>query len=178
VERIGAAVAVTEEVVGLLAPQIRPGVSERQLVDFVHAGFRRLGVTPAWAWDSCPIVVHIDLGVRLEGFCSDLQRTRYVLRPGEAAPPEAVRRAFDAVARALVAGAAALRPGRPGDEVDAATRRAVVGQATRSSSPPWATAWAGRWMTAARSWGRAGPATERPVGAPSRRATSSPWSRA
>src|SRR5262249_12711402 len=119
-ERIGAAVAVTEEVVGLLAPQIRPGVSERQLVDFVHAEFRRLGVTSAWAWDSCPIVVHIDLGVRLEGFCLDLQRTLYVLRPGVAAPPEAV-------ARALEAGAAALRPGRPGYEVDAATRRAVVG---------------------------------------------------
>src|SRR5262249_51099928 len=35
--RIRRAVAVTEEVVGLFTPQITPGVSERQLADFVHA---------------------------------------------------------------------------------------------------------------------------------------------
>jgi hypothetical protein len=40
-------VAVTERVVGLLTPQIRPGVSERDLAAFVHARFADLGVSPA-----------------------------------------------------------------------------------------------------------------------------------
>jgi Xaa-Pro aminopeptidase len=150
VERIRAAVAVTEEVVGRVTPHIRPGVSERQLADLVHGEFRRRGWSPAWDWDACPVVnagpasepghasprddlrvepghlVHIDLGVRLDGFCSDLQRTWYVRSPTEAAPAPAVRRAFDTVVEAIRAGAAALRPGRPGFEVDAAARRVVV----------------------------------------------------
>jgi Xaa-Pro aminopeptidase len=150
VERIRTAVAVTEEVVGLVAAQIRPGVSERQLADFVHGEFRRRGLAPAWDWGSCPIVnvgpasepghasprddlrvepghlVHIDLGVRRDGFCSDLRRTWYVRRPGEAAPPESVRRAFDTAVRAVRAGAGALRPGRAGFEVDAAARQVIV----------------------------------------------------
>ena len=142
--------AVTEEVVALLTAQIRVGVSERQLADIVHGEFRRRGLEPAWGWDSCPIVnvgpgsepghvsprddlrvgpghlVHVDLGVRLDGFCSDLQRMWYVRRAGEAAPPEDVRRAFDTVVRAIEAGAEALRPGVPGHEVDAAARRLVT----------------------------------------------------
>jgi Xaa-Pro aminopeptidase len=91
-------------------------------------------------WESCPIVnvgpeseaghanprddlcikpghlVHVDLGVRLEGFCSDLQRMWYVRRTGEAVPPEDVRRAFDTVVRAIEAGAQNLWPGVLGYE--------------------------------------------------------------
>jgi Xaa-Pro aminopeptidase len=149
VERIRRAVAVTEEIVARITPQVRPGVSERQLADFVHDEFRRRGLEPAWGWDGCPIVntgpesdpghtgpsdlriepghlVHIDLGVRLEGFCSDLQRMWYVRRRGETEPPEDVRRAFATVVRAIEAGASTLRPGVRGHEVDAAARRVVV----------------------------------------------------
>ncbi len=150
VNRIRRAVVITEQVVALVGGQIRPGISERQLADFVHAEFRRRGVGPAWPWESCQVVnsgpasdaghanprddilvepghlVHIDLGVRVDGYCSDLQRMWYVRRPGETRPPEPVRRAFDAVVRAIEAGVAALRPGAIGHEVDAAARRVIV----------------------------------------------------
>jgi Xaa-Pro aminopeptidase len=150
VARVRRAVAVTEQVVELLTPHIRPGVSERDLAAVVHTRFAELGVPPAWAAEGCPIVntgpasdlghsypsaelrvepghlVHVDLGVRRDGYCSDLQRMWYVRRPGETAPPADVQRAFDAVVRAIDAGAAALRPGVPGFEVDAAARRVVV----------------------------------------------------
>src|ERR1700722_7330585 len=56
VARIRRAVAVTEEIVGLVTGQLRPGVSEAQVADFVHGEFRRRGLAPAWAWDGCPIV--------------------------------------------------------------------------------------------------------------------------
>jgi Xaa-Pro aminopeptidase len=150
VARIRRAIAQTEEIVALVTSQIRPGVSEQDLADFVHGEFARRGLVPAWAADSCPIVntgpasepgharpspdlrvepghlVHIDLGVKYEGYCSDLQRMWYVRRPGESAPPEGVRAAFAAVVRAIEAGAAVLRPGVRGYEVDAAARQVVV----------------------------------------------------
>ncbi|QJW95601.1 M24 family metallopeptidase [Frigoriglobus tundricola] len=150
VDRIRRAVAVTEQIVGQITAQIRPGVSERDLAVFVHARFAERNVPPAWAAEGCPIVncgpssdvghtypsptirvepghlVHIDLGVRLEGYCSDLQRMWYVRRPGESAPPADVQRAFDTVVRAIDAAAALLRPGVRGFEVDAAARTVVV----------------------------------------------------
>jgi Xaa-Pro aminopeptidase len=72
-------------------------------------------------------LVHIDLGVKVEGYCSDMQRMWYVRRPGETAPPEKVRTAFATVVRSIEAAAAALRPGVRGHEVDAAARQVVVG---------------------------------------------------
>jgi Xaa-Pro aminopeptidase len=150
VARIRRAVATTEEVVGLLTARVRPGVSEQELAEVVHAEFRRRGLEGAWDWESCPIVnagpasepghgkpradlvvqpghlVHVDLGVRQDGYCSDLQRMWYVRRAGEEGPPEPVRRAFDTVVRAIEAGLSALRPGVRGYEVDAAARRVVV----------------------------------------------------
>ena len=150
VESIRQAIAITEQIVRLITPQIQPGRSERDLADFVHARFAELGVPPAWAAEGCPIVncgpssdlghtypskdirvepghlVHIDLGVRRDGYCSDLQRMWYVRKPGESAPPADVQRAFLTVVQAIEASAAVLRPGVRGFEVDAAARKVVV----------------------------------------------------
>jgi Xaa-Pro aminopeptidase len=150
VARIRKAVAETEDIVSLVTPRIRPGVSEQDLADFVHGEFARRELLPAWAADACPIVnsgpasepgharpspdirvepghlVHLDLGVKYGGYCSDLQRMWYVRRPGESGPPEDVRAAFAAVAQAIEAGAAVLRPGVRGYVVDAAARQVVV----------------------------------------------------
>jgi Xaa-Pro aminopeptidase len=150
VGHIRRAAAITEEIVRLLTAQIRPGLSEQQLAAFVHRQFAERGVTSAWPLESCPILnsgpasepghaspsadiqvepghlVHIDLGVRHEGYCSDLQRMWYVRRAGETAPPPGVQSAFATVVRAIAAGAAALRPGVRGHEVDAAARQVIV----------------------------------------------------
>jgi Xaa-Pro aminopeptidase len=150
VERIRAAIAATEAIVRLITNQIRPGVSELEIAEFVHEQFRRRGLASAWQWDACPTVnsgplseaghgkpradicvepghlVHIDLGVKHDGYCSDLQRMWYVRRAGEERPPAGVQRALATVLRAIEAGAAALRPGVHGYEVDAAARRVIV----------------------------------------------------
>jgi Xaa-Pro aminopeptidase len=150
IERIRAAIRTTEVIAAKTGAQIRPGVSEQELADFVHREFRARGLDSAWSWDGCPIVncgpasepgharprddlrvepgqlVHIDLGVKQEGYCSDLQRMWYVRRPGEAGPPANVQRAFETVVRAIEAGAQTLRPGARGYEVDAAARCVVV----------------------------------------------------
>jgi len=149
-QRIRGAIATTEEIVRLTTAQIRPGVSEEDLAEFIHEQFRRRGLPSAWDWNACPIVncgphsepgharpradlrvepghlVHIDLGVRQEGFCSDLQRMWYVRRPGETAPPPNVQRGFATVIRAIDAGASVLKPGSRGFEVDAAARKVIA----------------------------------------------------
>jgi Xaa-Pro aminopeptidase len=151
VERIRAAVKTTEAIVRETTPRIRVGASELEVAEFVHDRFRERGLPSAWEWDACPIVnsgpesepghggpradikieaghfVHIDLGVVQDGFCSDLQRMWYVRRGGEGGPPEALRRAYVAVVQAIEAGAAVLRPGVHGYEVDAAARRVITG---------------------------------------------------
>jgi Xaa-Pro aminopeptidase len=150
VVRIRRAIASTEEIVNSLTAQLRPGISEWQIAEIVHQEFRHRGVGPAWPLDSCPVVncgpasevghagprddlfaepghvVHVDVGVRLDGYCSDLQRLWYLRRPGETAPPDKVRRAFATVVRAIEAGAAVLRPGARGFEVDATARRVIL----------------------------------------------------
>jgi Xaa-Pro aminopeptidase len=148
--RIRAAIAVTEEMVALLHPRVQPGVTELELASFVHGEFAKRGLASAWALEACPIVnsgpasdfghgkpsphirvepghlVHIDLGVRMDGYCSDLQRMWYVRRAGESAPPPSVQKAFAVAVKAIDAGAAILKPGVRGHEVDAAARRIIV----------------------------------------------------
>ncbi|HVK09812.1 MAG TPA: Xaa-Pro peptidase family protein [Gemmataceae bacterium] len=150
VARIREAIRETEDIVGLVGGQIRPGISARAIADVVHAEFRRRDFRPAWPADSCPVVdvgpgaesghnrpsdehrvapghaVHIDLGLKKDGYCSDLQRDWYVLKPGESRPPEEVTRAYATIVRAIEAAAAVLRPGAVGHEVDAAARQVVV----------------------------------------------------
>jgi Xaa-Pro aminopeptidase len=150
VGRIRAAVTLTEQIIDQLTLQIRPGRSERDLSAFVHTRFAELGVSPSWPEDACPVVntgpnsdfghsypsptlcvetghvVHVDLGLKYQEYCSDLQRVWYVRRPGETAPPEEVRKAFETVKRAIDAASSVLRPGVQGFEVDAVARQIVV----------------------------------------------------
>jgi Xaa-Pro aminopeptidase len=150
IERIREAVGITEAIIALTTAQIRPGVSEAQIAAFVHQQFRDRGVPSAWEPDYCPVVnsgpesevghvrpqpgilvapghmVHMDLGVVYDGYCSDLQRMWYVTRPGETAPPEHIRHAFATVVRAIEAGASLLKPGVQGFVVDAAARQVIV----------------------------------------------------
>ena len=71
-------------------------------------------------------LLHFDFGVRQDDYCSDIQRMVYLLADGETAPPEPVRRGFATVLRSVRAAVAAMRPGVPAIEVDAAARRVVT----------------------------------------------------
>ena len=150
IARIKAAIDTTEEIVNLVTAQIQVGRSEKDIGDFIHGEFKRRGLPAAWAWDGCPIVnsgpdsavghgvpsadihiapghiVHIDLGVQQDGYCSDIQRLWYVRRPGETSLPAEIQRAFDTVRQAIREGAKALRPGVKGHEVDQVARDVIV----------------------------------------------------
>lgn len=149
VQRIRAAVQITEGIFDHLTDSVRPGWSEARIAAEVMRRCDELRVTPAWDPQSCPVVnagpnadtghagpteqmlqrghvLHLDFGVRKDGYCSDLQRVWYLRRSGEHTAPVAVQRAFDAVHAALEAGAAALKPGVPGWVVDEAARSSIV----------------------------------------------------
>ncbi len=139
------AIETTEQLYDEVGERIRPGVSERELADYLHGRLRELGLGTAWDWNMNPLVntgpesqighaapsdlriepghlVHFDFGIRQDGFCSDIQRMWYVLEPGASAPPESALRVWEGVRAALVAGAAALRPGNQGWQVDEIAR--------------------------------------------------------
>jgi len=68
------------------------------------------------------MILHLDMGLKKNEYCSDLQRCAYVLRDGETEPPETVTRAWLACWRAMEAGKAAIKPGVQGWVVDQAAR--------------------------------------------------------
>jgi Xaa-Pro aminopeptidase len=149
VERIRDAARETEEIFDVVTDALQPGLSELEIADVVHGEVAQRGLGYAWGRDHCPAVnagpdkevghappgelstrpgelLHLDFGVTRAEYTSDLQRVWYFLDEGEVAPPEEVRRAWDALWASLDAGAAVLRPGVAGWEVDAAARSTLV----------------------------------------------------
>jgi len=147
IERIEHAVHVTETIFEELRALLRPGQSEQEIAEILRERMDDHGVEPAWDPAYCPAVdagpdkvfghagpaeyrtkpghlLHFDFGVRVEDYCSDLQRMFFFGSRGEI-PPD-VQRAFDTVRDAIEAAAAFLRPGRIGHEVDAIARGRIT----------------------------------------------------
>ncbi len=149
IDRIRAAVRVTERLYAQIGNSLKVGQTEQQIANRLHSARKQLKLGTAWDEPYCPIVnagpdsavghaapgnlklkrghlLHLDFGVKRDGFCSDLQRVWYALDKGERHAPDDVRRAWEAGWAALDAGAAMLKPGVAGWEVDAAARETLV----------------------------------------------------
>lgn len=149
IARMRVAIATTEQLFDEVGMFARPGMTQREIADFVHGRIADLGVGYAWPQPFNPIVtcgpesavghaapgdvalqrghtLHLDLGIKQNDYCSDIQRMWYVLEEGETSVPPDVQRAFDVVLGAIQAGEAALKPGVPGWEVDAVARQYIV----------------------------------------------------
>lgn len=149
-ELMRAAIAAGDRLFEDIARFAKVGTTERAVYDLVHRLVRERGLGFSWDPAGDPIVnsgpdsmighgvpsdsiaiqpghvFHIDLGVTLDGYSSDIQRSWYVLGSSETEPPADVLRAFRAVHDAITAGANVLRAGMEGWEVDAAARRSIV----------------------------------------------------
>ncbi|MBK8989032.1 MAG: aminopeptidase P family protein [Chloroflexi bacterium] len=149
IERVRQAIMTTEALFDEVEQFVRPGMTQREIAEFVHGRISALNLGYAWPKPFNPIVtcgpesasghaapgevvlqkghtLHMDLGVKQNDYCSDIQRMWYVLDDGETAAPPEVQRAFDVVLGAIKAGEAALRPGVPGWQVDAAARAHII----------------------------------------------------
>lgn len=149
VEKIRRAVEITEQIFARTFAYVRVGMTEREVGAFMHAQIAEAGLGFAWPRESNPAVnsgpdspvghsgptdikiqpghlLHFDFGVKFEGYCSDIQRMVYILRPEETDAPPEVKRGFETVRRAVEACRAKLMPGVMGKDADAAARQTVI----------------------------------------------------
>jgi Xaa-Pro aminopeptidase len=136
IERIAAAAALVDEVYELVRSQGLVGRTERDVAFAIETEFRRRGAEPSF--DSIvassergalphaspadvPIaagtLVTLDIGAKLDGYCSDCTRTW-----ATGALPDDLADAYALVQRAQAESLAAVRPGPEGREIDAVAR--------------------------------------------------------
>jgi Xaa-Pro aminopeptidase len=141
-DRIREAVRVTEEIFDEMPTMVHEKITERELMQKMVDLTRRKGCELAW---SDPAVsfglgtelghrmpsdrklrrnesIHIDFGVKYEGYCSDLQRVFFF--GGE--PPEKMVRGFETIQRAQEESVKAITPGKKGYEIDAVARKIIT----------------------------------------------------
>jgi Xaa-Pro aminopeptidase len=140
--RMTAAARIVDEVMAIVGPQVRPGVTEAELaaqvnLEMTRRGSRvesfdtgiistgkldqrdagtRLTTHPIRAGTS----VSFDFGAVVDGYCSDFGRTIFV---GE--PDAEFRRVYELVIASQAAGIKAARPGTTAREVDRASRQVI-----------------------------------------------------
>ena len=142
IERIAAAAALTDEIYLWLREQGLVGRAEREVAFALEHEMRRRGATdpsfpsivasgPRGALPHASpgddaiergTLVTLDMGVILDGYCSDCTRT---WATGEL--PDDLAEAYDLVLRAQVAALDAVRPGPEGREIDAVARDMIDG---------------------------------------------------
>ncbi len=144
------AIETTEAIYRRTFDHLHPGMTEKQVAEFMHAQMVENGGVEAWDHENCPAVnsgpdspvghsgptditlerghlVHFDFGVKLDGYCSDIQRMVYLLKPGETQAPFAVQRAFQTVVTAIREAIKAMHPGVIGAEIDQIARSTITG---------------------------------------------------
>jgi Xaa-Pro aminopeptidase len=137
IERIAAAAALADEVYDVVREQGLAGRTERAVALAIEEEMRRRGAeepsfrtivasaergakphaVPADVEIPRDTLVTLDLGARLDGYCSDCTRTW-----ATGGLPEDLAAAYELVRRAQAAALAAVRPGPAGREVDAVAR--------------------------------------------------------
>lgn len=151
IARIKQAIAVTLQIYDSVTGYVKPGLTEKQTAEFITAERKKMGYEAAWEEEHCPAVFagpqetgahsgptgnvlkrgevfNIDFGVNYKKYCSDLQRTWYILKEGETAPPAEVKKGIDTIIESIKRSFAALRPGVDGFTVDKIARDYIVAQ--------------------------------------------------
>jgi Xaa-Pro aminopeptidase len=143
------AIGKTQEIFSSVALFLQPGRTEKEVAAYMKAEAERRKLPLAWDEAMCPSVfsgpdtagahyaptdrrierghvVNMDFGLKVDGYCSDLQRTFYVLEQGQTAPPPEVLRGFETIVRAIESARGAIRPGVQGMDVDAVARQTIL----------------------------------------------------
>jgi Xaa-Pro aminopeptidase len=73
-------------------------------------------------------LLRTDFGIIVDDYHSDIQRSAYILKPGETEPPEMIKRMWDVTYKANRLAMSKLVPGNRAREVDAAAREYIVSE--------------------------------------------------
>ncbi len=143
------AIRHTEEIFDLVTAYIKPGRTEKQIAAFMKKQVKKRGLQLAWEPMVCPAVftgpetagahynptekkvrrghiLNMDFGVRVNGYCSDMQRTFYILEKNETEAPADVQKGFDTIVTAIEESRQAMFPGGEGIAIDAVAREVVL----------------------------------------------------
>jgi Xaa-Pro aminopeptidase len=147
--RIRKAVELTDEIFEQAFHFIRAGMTEIEAAAYMQGLVKARGLELAWPAEACPAVnfgpespighsgpteiklqpghlLHFDFGVQYEGYCSDIQRMVYLLRPGETSAPAAVQKGFDTIYKANELARASMKPGVTGNSIDVIARKTLT----------------------------------------------------
>jgi Xaa-Pro aminopeptidase len=150
VERVQQACKVTQEIFDAVTPQLKVGLTEKDVAAIITGEMEARGLVPAWEAIQCPAVftgpgsagchagptdtpiapghvMNVDFGVKVGGYCSDMQRTWYFCEAGETDAPEVVVRGFETIRDAIRLAGEAVAPGKSGHEIDALARGHITG---------------------------------------------------
>jgi Xaa-Pro aminopeptidase len=151
INAITSAVRETEDIFNLVREFIAPGRTEKEIAGFMSGEVARRDLEPAWDVTHCPAVfagpdtagahyrptgrvvkkghvLNMDFGVKVEGYCSDLQRTFYILEDSETSAPPEVQKGFRVILEAIEQSRRVLKPGARGVDVDAAARNLLIAE--------------------------------------------------
>jgi Xaa-Pro aminopeptidase len=151
INRVKNSIEVTLDMFNQVGGFITTGKSEKDVAGFLLDLVEKRGIGLAWDPDHCPAVftgpdtagahagptdrkvqpghvLNIDFGVKIDGYCSDLQRSWYILKDGESDAPEEVKRGFRVIFDSISMAAEAIRPGKTGFEIDTIARSHIVSQ--------------------------------------------------
>ncbi len=148
-ENIRQAIRVTEEIYTAVSHFLKPGQTEREIAAFMKEKVKNKGLGLAWEETVCPgvfagpktaeahyapseqkvepgMVLNMDFGVKYQDYCSDMQRTFYILKPDENEAPPEVEKGFDTIIRAIEKSRKAMQPGVQGQEIDKLSRQILA----------------------------------------------------
>lgn len=128
---------------------LKVGQTEKEVNEFVVDLVKKKGFQTSWEENQCPAVfsgpdtagahadptdrkidyghvLNLDFGVNIDGYCSDLQRTWYILKPDEIVAPEPVLFGFNTILESVQLAAKAIKPGLQGCTIDDVARNYII----------------------------------------------------
>lgn len=143
------AIRITEEIFERVTNFIRPGLSEKEIAAFMSNEVDNRGLEVAWETSMCPAVftgpatagahyaptdrkverghvLNMDFGVKYNEYCSDMQRTFYILEEGETSAPPEVMKGFETLVNAIESSKRAMKPGVQAVEIDKIARDIIT----------------------------------------------------